>query len=155
MSGGMTHHWHLNKELLAITQKLTFTNIALDLGILRVATVHRVFATELRDVLIPAVCDEHRCVVRPRITRGGAQDNPRVRFRDLVEVLDPSTRPHQPLLIKDKHLVLTIDKVTDLVPAAYLNPVNGNTQESGFLLPIPGVPLLRSRDDYDMFAGLL
>lgn len=155
VTSGVPHHRHLDQQLLAIPLQLVFTDVAFDLGILREPAVHRVLPAELRDVLVPAVGDEHRRVVRPRITRGGAQENPRVRLSDLVEVLHPSARPHQPLLIKDEELVLAIDIVTDLVPALYLNPVHGYTRERGFVLPVPGVPLLRSRDDYNIFAGLL
>ena len=151
---GVTRHWHLDQQALAVLHQATFVDPTFDLGVLSEPAVDGVLTSELSDVLVPPVGYEHGCVVRPRVAWCGAEQDPVILFGDLVERLDPCTSTHQTLLVEYEELAFVVHELVDLVPRGDLDVVHRDQQLGRFLLPRPGVANLCCCDNDDLTVRL-
>ena len=79
-------------------------------------TIDYVFIVELRPVFIEPVCNKHRNVICPAISRSSAQKNPVILLRDFQEGFDPLPAANNSLLIENEKCVFHASVLSDVVP---------------------------------------
>lgn len=80
---------HLDEDLLPKFNQPASTDVPVDLGKLGIGVVDDVLSLEFRTVVVESVGDEDWNVVHPRVSGGGAEEDPMVSPGDSNESFDP------------------------------------------------------------------
>ena len=82
---GMPLEVHIHKYSVPQSHESARVQISVDLRVLREPCIDYMFVFELRAVLKKAICNEHRNIIHPAVTRSSTQQYPVVRLRYFLE----------------------------------------------------------------------
>ena len=114
---------HRDKYLVSVMQKNPGIYVMIDAWVFRIARPHHVLLGEIGLVAEISVCDEHRNVVRPGISRGCRKHYPPVRFGYLQERFCPGAIADNPLLVEYEEAAGNSDILLYIVPGIDNDPV--------------------------------
>lgn len=116
------------------------------------------FSFELGRISKKTVCNEHRDVVNPSVSRSCGKENPAIFSSNSLEGFNPRSRSNKSLFVEDKELVLKILIFRNVVPRINSNSsrnreisFGGDSKFDSLRFPIERVSFFRGCDDDDIY----